>query len=90
MPQNARSNRSKAGSVLMRRTPVILAIAILWAAAHQPDSLTAASLAIWGLEMATVALLARGAFAVLEPLLRVLVTLALQTASAQQARKDGA
>lgn len=66
---------------LIRRGLVVLAIAILWAAGHQPDAFTPASVLIWVLGMLTAALLARAAFAVAEPVLKLgmgLVLLGLQ------------
>ncbi|HTI00218.1 MAG TPA: hypothetical protein VL752_04650 [Acidisoma sp.] len=65
--KNAKSHRPR----LIRRGLVVLAIAILWAAGHQPTSFTPSSLLIWVLGMLTVALFARAAFAVLEPVLKL-------------------
>ncbi|GAB0116655.1 hypothetical protein [Acidisoma sp. 7E03] len=56
---------------VIRRGLVVLAVAILWAAGHQPDSFTPASTLIWTLGMVTVALLARAAFAVMEPVMKL-------------------
>ncbi|GAB0114424.1 hypothetical protein [Acidisoma sp. C75] len=55
----------------MRRGLVILSIAILWAAANQPVTLSVTSLIVWVLGIVTVGLLARAAFAVCEPLLKL-------------------
>ncbi len=71
--ENHRSKKPKA----IRRGFVVLAIAILWAAAHEPRDFTPTSVAIWGLGMLTVTLLARAAFALVEPALKVAIAFLL-------------
>lgn len=80
--------RAKAG-VLFRRNWVVIAIAVLWAAAHQPDQLTSSSLLIWALEMLTVVFLIRAAFAIVEPLVKLAVNLALQGVAPHPPPEDG-
>lgn len=71
MAKTAKKNGQARRPGLIRRGLVVLAIAILWAAGHQPISFTPTSLLIWILGMLTAALLARAAFAVLEPVLKL-------------------
>lgn len=65
--KNIKSQRPR----VIRRGLVVLAIAILWAAGHEPSTFTPSSLLVWILGMLTAALLARACFAVLEPVLKL-------------------
>jgi len=81
MAKPSKKGTKPGNAVFIRRGLVVLAIAILWAAGHQPGSFTPPSVLIWLLGMLTVALLARAAFAVAEPVMKLgagLVLLSLQ------------
>lgn len=86
MAKKSKSSNGKPGG--MRRGLVILSIAILWAAGHQPAALSLTTVLVWALGIVTVALGARAAFAVGEPLVKLVVTgfLSLLQRSAPQAR----
>ncbi len=58
-------------SRLIRPGPLVVAAAILWAAANEPTNLTPSSAAVWLLGALTVALLARAALALLQPLAKL-------------------
>jgi hypothetical protein len=82
------TSKTKAG-VLFRRNWVVVAITVLWAAAHQPEQLDSSSLLIWSLEMLTVAFLIRAAFAIIEPIVKLAVNLALQGVATHPPPEDG-
>ncbi|MCB8874921.1 hypothetical protein [Acidisoma silvae] len=73
-----------------RRNLVVLALAILWAAAHQPDRLDMPDLLIWVLTILTVALLIRAGLAIVEPAFTLAVTLAWRHPSTPTPPKDSA
>jgi hypothetical protein len=63
---------------LVRPGPLMVAAAILWAAANEPTGFTMASVIVWLLGSVTVAILARAALALLQPLTRLGLALLLQ------------
>jgi hypothetical protein len=63
---------------LVRPGPLMVAAAILWAAANEPVGFTLSSTIVWVLGSLTIAILARAALALLQPLLKLGVTLLLQ------------
>jgi hypothetical protein len=86
--KTSKTSKTKAG-VLFRRNWVVIAIAVLWAAAHQPEQLDSSSLLVWCLKMLTVVFVIRAAFAILEPLVKLAVNLALQGISPHPPPEDG-
>lgn len=85
---HSKTSKPKA-SALFRRNWVVIAIALLWAAAHQPAQLDSTSLLIWSLKMLTVAFVIRAAFAIIEPIVRLAVNLALQGVATHPPPEDG-
>jgi hypothetical protein len=71
MAKTAKKNATSKRPRFIRRGLLVLAIAILWAAGHQPSAFTPSSLLVWLLGMLTAALLARAAFALLEPVMKL-------------------
>jgi hypothetical protein len=63
---------------LVRPGPLMVAAAILWAAANEPVGFTMASTIVWVLGALTIAILARAALALLQPLTKLGVALLLQ------------
>ena len=78
MAKDVKKTTSKTAPRAMRRGLVVLAIAILWAASNQPDSMTPSSILVWGLGVLTVALFARAGFAVIEPVCKLGITYSLR------------
>jgi hypothetical protein len=63
---------------LVRPGPLMVAAAILWAAANEPTGFTLSSTIVWALGSLTIAILARAALALLQPLAKLGVALLLQ------------
>jgi hypothetical protein len=63
---------------LVRPGPLMVAAAILWAAANEPTGFTLSSTIVWVLGSLTIAILARAALALLQPLAKLGVALLLQ------------
>ncbi len=63
---------------LIRPGPLMVAAAILWAAANQPTAFTLPATIVWVLGTLTVAILARAALALLQPLIKLGMALLLQ------------
>lgn len=72
----------------IRRGLVVLAVATLWAAGHQPESFTPSSVVIWALGLFTAGLLARAAFAVAEPMIKLALSLLLHLLQRQRAAAE--
>ena len=73
---------------LVRPGPLMVAAAILWAAANEPSGLTLSSTIVWLLGSLTIAILARAALALLQPLAKLGIALLLQGVP-RQAPKAG-
>jgi hypothetical protein len=71
-------NSQRNAQRLVRPGPLMVAAAILWAAANEPVGLTLSSTIIWLLGSLTIAILARAAIALLQPLGKLGITLLLQ------------
>ena len=63
---------------LVRPGPLMVAAAILWAAGNEPTGFTLASTIVWLLGTLTIAILARAALALLQPLTKLGIALLLQ------------
>jgi hypothetical protein len=63
---------------LIRPVPVVIAVAVLWAAANEPATFTPSSIVVWLLGTVTIGLLARAALALLEPLIKLGLALMMQ------------
>jgi hypothetical protein len=71
-------NSQRNAQRLVRPGPLMVAAAILWAAANEPVGLTLSSTIVWLLGSLTIAILARAAIALLQPLGKLGITLLLQ------------
>jgi hypothetical protein len=80
MPGNGQGLGAAHGKAprLVRPGPLMVAVAILWAAANEPTGFTMASVIVWLLGSVTVAILARAALALLQPLSKLGLALLLQ------------
>jgi hypothetical protein len=63
---------------LVRPGPLMVAAAILWAASNEPVGFTLSATIVWLLGSLTVAILARAALALLQPLAKLGIALLLQ------------
>jgi small neutral amino acid transporter SnatA (MarC family) len=79
----------KAARRLYRPGMLAAAVTLFWAASQEPDQLSLPNLIAWLLGAATIGLLVRAAFAVAEPLLKLLANLTLQAASRVRAGDGG-
>jgi hypothetical protein len=68
----------KPAARLIRPIPLVVAAAVLWAAANEPTDFGPAAIIVWLLGTLTVALLARAALALLEPLVKLGIAFLLQ------------
>jgi hypothetical protein len=73
-----RNNARQTKGRIIRPVPTVIAAAVLWAAANEPVSFTPSSIIVWLLGTVTIALLARAALALLEPLIKLGIALMLQ------------
>lgn len=78
MAKDARKTAPNKAPRAMRRGLVVLAIAILWGAGNQPGTMTPSSILVWVLGVLAVALFARAGFAVIEPVCKLGITVALR------------
>jgi hypothetical protein len=63
---------------LVRPGPLMVAAAILWAADNQPAGFTLSSSIVWLLGSLTIAILARAALALLQPMVKLGIALLLE------------
>jgi hypothetical protein len=80
MPNNAQrlTTGQRNAQRLVRPGPLMVAAAILWAAGNEPTGFTLSSTIVWLLGTLTIAILARAALALLQPLTKLGIALLLQ------------
>jgi hypothetical protein len=80
MPSNSQrlTANQRNAQRLIRPGPLMVAAAILWAAANEPTGFTLSSTIVWRLGTLTIAILARAALALLQPLTKLGIALLLQ------------
>jgi hypothetical protein len=64
--------KGKKKQKLLKPGMLMLAAMFIWSAAHEPDQFTIGNTAAWLLGAVTVALVARAAFALASPIMRII------------------
>ncbi len=87
MPQKSPARTGKHQRNILKPGLVLASISLFWAAAHEPTIFSAASILVWVLSSATVGVLVKALFVVVEPLFRLMISRVrkfLQTSNEQQ------
>ena len=69
--ERRRGARGRRPGRIFHPVPVVIAVVLLYAAAHEPDDFSLESLLVWGLTSLMIGLLACAAVVIAEPILRI-------------------